>query len=208
MRSKRPFPKTLLIPPSQRPIRKAPDATGRNTLSFGRKAIYLPNFTLTFLRTPFQPPQFASFVVPLTFNKFDLKDYLYHAYGVRVLHVRSYVQQQRVRQDRPGAQRPAPRRWYRPRSIKKMMVEMDKGFVWPEEPVDFAAWDKKSFDAVHEAQEEERDYLRPDGKFLPDRERESIAEQARRLLRGQERWKPVWEDVGVPVEVERNVSIG
>lgn len=96
-----------------------------------------PNFTLTLLRTPFLPPDYASFIVPLNLNKLDLKDYLYHAYDVRVLSVRSYVQQQPVRQDRPGAIDPKPRRWFRPRAIKKMTVHLEKGFVWPEEPKDY-----------------------------------------------------------------------
>lgn len=51
--------------------------------------------------------------------------------------VRSYIQQQKLRQDKPNAKRPAPRRWFRPRSIKKMMVEMEQPFVWPEEPENF-----------------------------------------------------------------------
>lgn len=96
-----------------------------------------PNFTLTLLRTPEQPPTFASFIVPLNINKLDLRDYLFHAYGVRVRGVRSYIQQQKIRQDKPGAIRIAPRKWYRPRSIKKMLVEMEKPFVWPEEPENY-----------------------------------------------------------------------
>jgi large subunit ribosomal protein L23 len=98
-----------------------------------------PNFTLTLLRTPFLPPTYASFIVPLNLNKLDIKDYLYNAYGIHVLSVRSFVQQQRVRQDKPNAKRPAYRRWFRPRAIKKMTVEMDKPFVWPEEPDDYSA---------------------------------------------------------------------
>jgi large subunit ribosomal protein L23 len=73
----------------------------------------------------------------LNLNKLDLRDYLYNCYGVRVLGVRSYIQQQKVRQDKPGAKRPAPRRWYRPRAVKKMLVEMESPFVWPEEPESF-----------------------------------------------------------------------
>lgn len=96
-----------------------------------------PNFTLTLLRTPKLPPRFASFIVPLNLNKLDLRDYLYNCYGVRVLGVRSYIQQQKVRQDRPGEKRPAQRRWFRPRAIKKMMVELEKPFVWPDEPESF-----------------------------------------------------------------------
>ena len=75
--------------------------------------------------------------MPLNLNKLDIKDYLYHAYGVRVISVRSYVQQQRVQQDKERAYDPKRNRWFRPRSIKKMTVQMDKGFVWPEEPTDF-----------------------------------------------------------------------
>jgi large subunit ribosomal protein L23 len=66
----------------------------------------------------------------------DLRDYLFNVYGVRVKGVRSFIQQQKVRQDKPGAIRPAQRKWYRPRSIKKMMVELERPFVWPEEPTD------------------------------------------------------------------------
>lgn len=66
-----------------------------------------------------------------------MRDYLWNAYGVPVLGVRSYIQQQKVRQDKPGAKRITPRKWYRPRSIKRMLVEMEKPFVWPEEPENF-----------------------------------------------------------------------
>ena len=96
-----------------------------------------PNFTLTLLRTPHLPPTFATFIAPLNLNKLDIRDYLFHVYGVTCLKVRSYVQQQRVRQGKPGELRPAPRRWYRPRAVKRMTVEMDKPFVWPEAPKDF-----------------------------------------------------------------------
>jgi len=44
---------------------------------------------------------------------------------------------QKIQQDKTGAQRPKPRKWFRPKSIKKMMVEMERPFVWPEEPKDF-----------------------------------------------------------------------
>ena len=145
--------------------------------------------------------------MPLNLNKLDLKDYLYHAYSVRVLSVRSYVQQQRVRQDKPSAKKPSPRRWFRPRSIKKMTVEMDRGFAWPDEPEDYSAWDKKTFDAVREAQEKEREGLGREGALEPTEMREAMAEQAKRLLRGEERWKPIWENVGGEVEVEKNVQV-
>lgn len=72
--------------------------------------------------------------MPLNLNKLDLRDYLWNMYAVRVKGVRSYIQQQKVRQDRPGAKRPAPRRWFRPRAVKKMMVELEEPFAWAEEP--------------------------------------------------------------------------
>ncbi len=56
-----------------------------------------PNFSLIFIRTPFAPPNHATFITPLNFNKFDIIDYLYHLYGIEVLSVRSYVQQGKVR---------------------------------------------------------------------------------------------------------------
>lgn len=81
------------------------------------------------------PPTFASFIVPLNLNKLDLRDYLWHAYGVPVIGVRSYIQMQKLRQDKPGSIRISPRKWFRPRSIKKMTVEMERPFIWPEVPV-------------------------------------------------------------------------
>jgi large subunit ribosomal protein L23 len=99
-----------------------------------------PNFVLTLLRTPNNPPNFATFLVPLSLNKLDLRDYLFHAYGIRVHGVRSYIQMQKIQQDKPGSKRPKPRKWFRPKSIKKMMVEMERPFVWPEEPKELDAY--------------------------------------------------------------------
>lgn len=70
-------------------------------------------------------------------NKLDLRDYLFHAYNIRVHSVRSFIQLQKIRQDKPNALRAKPRRWFRPRSIKKMMVEMERPFVWHEAPENF-----------------------------------------------------------------------
>ncbi|KZF23119.1 hypothetical protein L228DRAFT_281871 [Xylona heveae TC161] len=175
--------------------------------NLGGKEVYLPNFTLTLLRTPFLPPNYASFIVPLNLNKLDIRDYLFHAYGVKVVSVRSYVQQQRVRQDKPGSRMPAPRRWYRPRSIKKMTVEMDKPFVWPEEPEDFSSWEKERYDAAAKSQEKEQEKYRPDYAAKPTAERKSIAEQAQALLSGKEQWRPQWVDSGAPVEVEQDLPM-
>ncbi|KAG4420099.1 hypothetical protein IFR04_006758 [Cadophora malorum] len=191
---------------------KVPVRVGRYRL--GNKQVFLPNFTLTLLRTPEHPPTFASFIVPLNLNKLDLRDYLWNAYGVQVRGVRSYIQQQKVRQDKPGAARVRPRQWYRPRSIKKMLVEMESPFVWPEKPENFDLWDKSSFDAVNEFRQQQSETVQPSYRTKPSRERESIAEQAKALLKGEASWKPndtdseiQWEDDGEAVEVEREVEV-
>lgn len=62
-----------------------------------------PNVVLTLIRSPHLPANFASFLTPLWFNKLDLKDYLYHLYGIQALSVRSYVIQQKVKYHKPGS---------------------------------------------------------------------------------------------------------
>ncbi|KAL8928888.1 MAG: hypothetical protein Q9172_000725 [Xanthocarpia lactea] len=96
--------------PAPKPSRLGPLRPNRFHPPRGQKQVYLPNFTLTLLRTPFSPPNCATFITPLHLNKLDLKDYLYNLYGIKVLNVRSYVQQARVRQDKPGARLPKPQR--------------------------------------------------------------------------------------------------
>jgi large subunit ribosomal protein L23 len=75
---------------------------------------------------------FAKFLVPLWFNKLDLRDYLFHGYNVRAFNIRSHI-----------LQRPADllyktphgrwiRKWHRVQSLKFMIIEMDKPFVWPQ----------------------------------------------------------------------------
>ncbi|PQE06718.1 hypothetical protein CJF30_00008599 [Rutstroemia sp. NJR-2017a BBW] len=176
----------------------------------GRKQIFLPNFTLTLIRTPNLPPSFASFIVPLNLNKLDLRDYLYNAYGIEVRGVRSYIQQQKLTQGKPSAQRQVPRQWHRPRSIKRMTVEMVKPFVWPEEPKDLSEWDQEQWKKRQEMETRMRESFQPDARQKPTNERLSIAQQAKALLQGEDEWKPsedVWEDIGEPVEVERDVEI-
>ena len=73
-------------------------------------------------------------------------------------------------------------------------------------------WDKETYDAAQKDQEDFTASLRPDAKEKPTKERASIAEQAKALLEGREKWKSsaekdVWEDVGEPVEVEKDVQL-
>lgn len=140
----------------------------------------------------------ATFVVPLTFNKLDLRDYLWHAYGVPVLKVRSFVnptpletsgQAQNARVRRPAAQ-------------KMMMVELESPFVWPERvkgedlPEEYDYQRSKRLADADEAQTGER-MVRRSGEIpmltqmpgdKPLRGRTALAEEARALLEGRKVW--------------------
>ncbi|KAJ9648065.1 mitochondrial 54S ribosomal protein YmL41 [Coniosporium tulheliwenetii] len=178
------------------------------------------------------PPTFAKFMVPLNLNKLDLRDYLYNAYGVKVLSVRSFVAQSPVRQDKPDAERPKPRKWYRERAKKFMVAELERPFVWPDVPEDFSpcvltlspflvdrslhrragggfgAWgyqweDMLMADVLQMGQRNPRRRRKRTRNFPGDhdarrinqapRGRDTMAEQARRLLEGKERWQPTWQ---------------
>jgi large subunit ribosomal protein L23 len=83
-------------------------------------------------------PYHARFLVPLDFSKYDLRDYLYHAYAVKCFNIRSVVKQMYVRDTREQM-----RHWFRPDSEKYMTVEMEQPFVWPGTPRDLQPWGGK-----------------------------------------------------------------
>ncbi|KAG9657559.1 hypothetical protein KCU64_g5118, partial [Aureobasidium melanogenum] len=160
----------------------------------GMKEVYLPNFTVALVQTPRMPPSFAKFIVPLNMNKLDLRDYLYHAYDVRVVSVRSYIEQQKVTQGKPNAPKMQTKRWFRPRAIKKMTVELEKPFVFPELPTKDelnAHWNKETHD---QGQKDNDKYAEQRGRladtYVDKDERKSMREQARALLERKEQWKP------------------
>jgi large subunit ribosomal protein L23 len=166
---------------------------------------------LTLLRTPDLPPTFASFYAPLHLNKLDLRDYLWNCYGISVLSVRSFVQQQRIREGKPGDKIHSPRRWFRPRSLKKMTVEMDKPFVWPE-VVDLEKWDKSVYEATKKEREAFEKTFQPDASTHVPTDRSSIAQQAKELLKSENSWKTgnsnaKWIEGAEEVEVETDVQI-
>ncbi len=102
-----------------------------------------PEFVVTFIRTPHLAPKYASFWVPLWFNKLDFKNYLKNVYNVDVLHIRSYVQQQKVQREERmvgGTMNQGQGRLYRPPARKKMTVELVDPFVYPEEEKDLSAY--------------------------------------------------------------------
>jgi large subunit ribosomal protein L23 len=134
----------------------------------------------------------AKFLVPLDLNKLDLKDYLYHAYNIPVLAVRSYITQQKIRQGKMSDKWFKQRQWSRPRAIKHMIVEMKDPFVWPEETRDLQEWDQKSFKGAQEAQEQYSLERQLQQRAVRTDQR-TLREQAQALLEGREKWKPSWE---------------
>lgn len=97
-----------------------------------------------------------------------------------------------------------------------MMVEMERPFVWPDAPEKFDEWDKETFDAAREDRKEQQEEYDPKkARAAPSRERESIAKQAKALLRGDEAWMPTvtkyerdqWVDGEEEVEVETDQVI-
>lgn len=127
--------KSSCIPPPSLP---PPFPTAAYDTSSNTHVQSRPNFRIGLLRATHLPPNFAQFIVPLNFTKLDLKDYLLHAYKVKVLSVRSYVVQQKVKRIKNLIE---PRKeYYRPRAIKKMTIEMEKPFVYPAEPSDLSPY--------------------------------------------------------------------
>ncbi len=130
------------------------------------------------MRTPGLSPYHARFQVPLDFSKYDLRDYLYHAYNVKCFNIRSYVKQMPVR-DTPSQ----PRSWFRPESKKYMTVEMEQPFVWPSLPEDTTPWGLGKFKS------EARKMAESNGIVTTEQKREKaqlLREKVKALLTKQE----------------------
>ncbi|KAI0398536.1 hypothetical protein F5Y17DRAFT_7894 [Xylariaceae sp. FL0594] len=101
----------------------------------GLKQVFMPSAVIQFLMPRNNtPPTFATFKVPLTFNKFDIRDYLLHAYQTQVVSVRSQLRAQPIRRSKSN------NRIHRPPPIKTMTVQLAKPFVWPSAPTDVKPW--------------------------------------------------------------------
>lgn len=134
------------------------------------------------------PPTLATFRVPLTFNKFDLRDYLLNAYGVETAGIRAHVVAQPLEKPEPGQSG----RVRRVRSIKYMIAELAKPFAWPAEPEDDSAWQQPGGMREAMAKQERLQKLQKEvqrtGKMplrdeLPrSPEDRKLREQARKLL--------------------------
>lgn len=145
-----------------------------------------PKFTIALMHTPRQSPYHARFLVPLNFSKFDIKDYLYHAYSIKCFNIRSYVKLQPVRDSVSQ-----PFHWFRPESKKYMTVEMERPFVWPEQPEDWEPWGKKD---LERREKEGLEQVRPSAE-----QKRKVAErlrgQAEEILRRKEKSLGSWERV-------------
>ncbi|KAK7218420.1 hypothetical protein V2G26_006423 [Clonostachys chloroleuca] len=169
----------------------------------GKKQVFLPNHVITFLRKDHLPPNEACFHVPLTFTKFDLRDYLWNLYNVEVTKVRSYVK------ELPLTQKPGTRMWYRPRAQKIMTVQLAKPFQWPEVPTNTEAWSKEMFDLREEKYEENNKAQTEKQKMqLPMKsrqpithERKELSKLAKQMLSGNVKWSndvildPKWDSI-------------
>ncbi|KAL4931535.1 mitochondrial 54S ribosomal protein uL23m [Aspergillus undulatus] len=162
-----------------------------------RKQIYLPDFTIALIRTPFLPPRYASFYVPLNFNKLDMRDYLQRLYGVGVISIRSYVEQQKVTRLNRAETGYGPLR--RPKSKKRMTVEMKEPFVWPEVPEKMDAWEKDQYHKAAKFQKQSQDENNPTKLRVEPKEgeHEAFDEQAKQLLNGEKAWRPTWQALGL-----------
>jgi len=170
----------------------------------GRKEIFLPSHVVTFVRKTHLPPNEACFNVPLQWNKFDLRDYLWNLYGVEVTKVRSYVKEQPLTQ-RVGL----PNSWYRPQAKKFMTVELAQPFQWPEVPENTQPWNKEMWDMREERLQEQRKEQSQTHRGqipLPSEQKESedrkqLRSLAQKMLSGEVKWEnnvkldPKWEHI-------------
>lgn len=72
----------------------------------------------------------------------DIRDYLFHAYGVRIFSARSFIHQTKPSVD------PQTRRIVQAKSSKHMTVELERPFVWPRKPADMTPWEKEKYDKI------------------------------------------------------------
>lgn len=109
-------------------LRKSLIDEGRAHFRVGDRRIYFPTARVVLLRpnakhTPYQ----AKFIVPKGFNKLDLRDYLYHIYGLRALSITTQLMHSKFERSLPLPFRPR----HRTPQVKKMTVTMLEPFVWP-----------------------------------------------------------------------------
>lgn len=117
--------------------------TGQPHFKVGLKKIYFPNSRVALLRSSAKlTPNQARFLVPRNFNRMDLRDYLWHIYGLRVTNVTVLLTPATFRRGNDDHAR------YRVSQQKKMTVLMEKPFIWPE--IDPDLIEKAEYEHVNE----------------------------------------------------------
>ncbi|KAL8339877.1 hypothetical protein RB601_006144 [Gaeumannomyces tritici] len=186
---------------------------------YGGKRVFLPNHVITFITPkPLQPPNWATFIVPLKFNKLDLKDYLRNAYGVEVGRIRSFISGKPLvkHKEFSDGRESVPGQTRRPRSEKKMIVELAVPFVFPSPPEDLAPWDNDIFKAVQamsEGNSAEVKGLRDNRRRLNvsnrpvTNNRISLAKQAEALRARGEAWSNDSPLDDKWIEVEKDIEL-
>ncbi|GMM51199.1 mitochondrial 54S ribosomal protein YmL41 [Starmerella bacillaris] len=101
-------------------------SSGEPHFKVGGKEVYFPWAPITLLKpsarmTPYQ----AQFQVPRTFNKLDLRDYLWHLYGLRAINITTQIKWSKWARS-SGTRFRTPQK-------KKMIIDMEQPFVWPVE---------------------------------------------------------------------------
>lgn len=104
-------------------------AQGLPHFRVGEKQVYFPKATVALLKpkakyTPYQ----ACFAVSRNFNKMDLRDYLWHVYGLRALNVTVLLSAPTYLRGFDDRAR------FRGHQIKYMTIEMEEPFIWPDIP--------------------------------------------------------------------------
>lgn len=146
------------------------------------------------------------FAVPLKWNKFDLRDYLFHVYNVEVRGIRSFINQSEPKRKHDMG------KIYRPQAEKFMVAELAKPFVWPKVPgkEDRKDWDHDQF-VKYSAEEEKMEKMQRDkmkGKIplrtqvkMPEDVR-GLKEQAQGFLLDPASWEATGVKGGKWKEVE------
>lgn len=104
-------------------------AEGKPSFRVGAHKVYFPYGRICLLPpNPKLTPYQAKFLVPKAMNKMDLRDYLWHLYGLRVLNVNSQLFHGKFTRGGFDYAR------HRVPQLKKMTVDMLEPFIWPETP--------------------------------------------------------------------------
>lgn len=116
---------------SDRIMRLSRESVNKGEAHFkvGGNQLFFPKARIILLRpnakhTPYQ----AKFIVPKSFNKLDLRDYLFHVYGLRAMNVTTQLLHGKYTRVNIASSR------FRGPQIKKMTIDMAEPFIWPEEP--------------------------------------------------------------------------